>query len=149
MAVFGCYGEDETLNQSPSGFRRESRFNLLDAGNRHGRDAFPSTDKTETFVGGGLKTDALRRNLQRFRQSRFHRLQVRADFGASAMSEQSMLTMASCLVVRIAWTRRKISWLSIPLIEGSVFGKWWPISFSPAAPRSASAIAWVKTSASE
>ena len=47
------------LNQPAGGFGRETRLNLLNAGHRHGRDAFAPANKTEAFVRGSLNADPL------------------------------------------------------------------------------------------
>jgi hypothetical protein len=47
------------LNQPAGRFGRETRLNLLNAGHRHGRDAFAPADKTEAFVRGSLNADPL------------------------------------------------------------------------------------------
>src|SRR5205823_7119102 len=72
-----------------------------------------------------------------------------ASRGASASTVASTLTSRPPREVTSSTTRRSSARLEIPRYRGSPSGKWRPRSPSASAPRSASAIACVSTSASE
>src|SRR5690606_25845209 len=71
-----------------------------------------------------------------------------ASLGRSSTTVQSTLAGAHPAARTSATARRSSSRLSAPARAGSVSGKCWPMSPSPAAPRRASVTAWATTSAS-
>jgi len=72
-----------------------------------------------------------------------------AILGASEITVASTFTARAFSLASSSLTRCKILMLLMPRIDSSVFGKCWPMSPAPIAPRSASAIAWERTSPSE